>query len=172
MTLRHAAETTIFSRRRRATPPLDHAKQAINLIGAVEVQVDRVHVIEVAERNSELSGEVGGVDARGDTDELQSLVRNSLTQAIDQESGRGPRAQPDDHSRFHQLGRRPGRPVLRGFGLAHEMRHDRCRPYLFEVGNLCYNAVRLESVRLGSRSSENRGDQIRTGDLLLPRQAR
>ena len=153
-------------------PPLDHPEGAVDLIGAVEVEVERVDLVEVAEGNAERTGEGRCRLAGGDADELEPFASQPACRAA------GPSRWPSCPSQVPPSSRsRPARPPLPRPGSS----RDRSRPWCYHcprssrVGRRTFSLGtrrRVRARRSAPIPGRNRGDQIRTGDLLLPRQAR
>ena len=55
-------------------PSLDHPELRVDLVGAVEVQVERLDLVELAKRDPDRSGELRGRRARRDADEPERLL--------------------------------------------------------------------------------------------------
>ena len=98
----------------RAPPPLDHPKLGVDLVGAVDVEIERRDVVDVPERHAHLASQFGGRLAGRHGDEFEMLVPDALAQPTEHQRGRRSGPQPNGHPRLDQLGRRSRRPSLRG----------------------------------------------------------
>ena len=158
-----------------ASPALDHPELGVDLIGTVEVEVQAGHVVELPERDAQVASQLGRRDAGRDADDLQRLELDSLAQAPEHQRRGRAGAQPDDHPRLDQVRRGVCGPDLGRIDLS---THGEM-PSL-DVGDAvkatilprCPGSISCLVRPAPQGGDANRGDQIRTGDLLLPRQAR
>ncbi len=75
VTRRRAARRDDLLAEQGPAPALDHPELRVDLVGAVEVEVERLDVVELAQRDPERRGQLGGRDAGGDADEARAPRR-------------------------------------------------------------------------------------------------
>src|SRR5208283_1992433 len=117
----------------RPAEPLDQVERAgLDLVGAVDGDVELGCGAEIAQRDAEHAGALGGVLGGRDADDLQVADRD----LVEHEFHRRARAEPDAHSGAEQVDGGAGGGVLAGSGwvgahgaplTAHDLRRRRDR---------------------------------------------
>ena len=107
----------------RAAAALDQAELRVDLVGAVDIEVELGLVVECHQRDAELARELGGPLRGGHADDLEAAA-DLLGKQADEMLGRAPAAEPELHARLDLSHRRLGRPqakavVARDFVVVH-----------------------------------------------------
>ena len=162
------AAATIFSRSK--APPLPLIMRNCGSISSAPSRLRSrpLDLVQIAQRDLQAAGQLGGRRAGRHADDRQSLRRDAIGEVADHQRRGRARAEPDDHPIPDQARARAGGPILGGIRV-----HGHVTTPLWRRRS-ARAADADSSMRLAARAgpTANRGDQIRTGDLLLPRQAR
>ena len=100
-----------------ASPPLDHPELGVDLVGTIEVDVQRVDVVQLAEGDVQAAGELGGRQAGRNRDDLQTLPLDPFAEVLDHQGRRRARSESDDHPALNQGSRGMSSAKLGGIGV-------------------------------------------------------
>ncbi len=151
-TKRSAAAATIFSRRWAPPPPLISQPSGVDLVGAVDRDVEPLQLAELLDRDAQLARLFLGGDRGGDAaDVADPAGRDRRQQVGDRRSG----AQPHGHPVLDQLRRRFGGDALLGVDAitAPHSTQVRCNVFRFPQGHNALHLIDLCSPTRWTRES-------------------
>ena len=92
---------------------LDEVEEGVDLIGAIDGEVDEGVGVEIGHGDSEADGQLVGLFGGGDSyDVMEASLTEKLADQVDGVPSGGTRAQAEDHARFNGLNRLVGGDLL------------------------------------------------------------